>query len=291
MLERELGMLDVDLNPKPYLTEMKKFGEWLKTLDFDIEQPKKDGVILLSMDQDHWGIAYMTYLLGKQAGVTLDFLAPNKDIPDFDVYFLPSAAGQSVLYTQYYEQLKEKVANGATLYVSNENGFFSQLKDFFGLSVTERDKVNVSGELMLDGLRIPYRSETKVKLKTEGSEVVCTNAEGDTVMTVNSYGKGKVYYLAIPLEKMMLSENRAFDGNNYKVYERVLSDVLAKKTVRKTHPKAGITENGNIVTVVNYSNKPIDPGITLANGKKIGKLYRGSLEKIDACDALVFEIK
>lgn len=291
MLERELGMLDINMNPKPYLTEMKKFGDWLKTLDFEIEEPKKDGVILLTKDQDHWGMAYMSYLLGKQAGVTLDFLAPNREIPDAKAYFLPSATGQSVLYTKYYEQLKEKVRNGASLYVSNDDGFFSQLKDFFGISVTEREVANVNGEMVLDGKSIPWWAHRRVMLRSEGAEVICNDSEGNPLFTVNSYGKGKVYHLNVPLEKMLLTANRAFEGYAYKIYETVLSEVLAEKNVIKGHNKAGITENGNIVTVVNYSNQPIDPEITLRNGKTVDKIYRGSLERIDACDALVFSIK
>ena len=291
MLERELGMLDVDMNPKPYLTEMKNFGDWLKTLDFEIEEPKKDGVILLTKDQDHWGMAYMSYVLGKQAGVTLDFLAPNKDIPDSDVYFLPSATGQSVLYTKYYEQLKDKVKNGATLYVSNEDGFFSQLKEFFGISVTEREVANFGGEMVIDGCTIPWWASRRVMLRSEGAEVICPDSEGNPLFTVHNYGKGKVYHLNFPLEKMLLSANRAFEGHVYKIYETVLKDVLDKKNVRKTHNKAAFTENGSVVTVVNYSNQPINPGITLQNGKQVDKIYRGSLDNIDACDALVFSIK
>lgn len=291
MLERELGMLDTDMNPKPYLTEMKKFGEWLKTIDFEIEEPKKDGIILLSKGQDHWGIAYMTYLLGKQAGATLDFLAPNKDIPDAKVYFLPSATGQSVLYTKYYEQLKEKVRNGATLYVSNDDGFFSQLKELFGISVTSRELVSVDGEMTLDGSTVPYHIERKMTVKAEGAEVICANEAGEPLLTLNRYGKGKVYHLCFPLEKMLLPLNRAFEGDTYKIYEKVLAETLAAKNVVKAHPKAGITENGNIVTVVNYSNEPIDPKITVRNSKKIGRIYHGSIDEIPTCDAVVFSIE
>ena len=291
MLERELGMLDVNMNAKPHLKEMNEFGKWLKTLDFEIEEPKKDGVILLTKDQDHWGMTYMSYVLGKQAGVTLDFLAPNSQIPDSDVYFMPSTTGGSVLYSNYYEQLKEKVKNGASLYVSNDDGFFTQLKEFFGLEIIEREVANYSGEMLLDGKIIPWKTDRRVKLGAVGADVICSDSDGNPLFTVNSYGKGKVYHLNFPLEKMLLNENRAFEGYVYKIYETVLSDVLKKKNVRKGHNKAAFTENGNIVTVVNYSNQPIDPEITLHNGKQIDKIYRGSLDKIDACNALVFSIK
>lgn len=290
-LERELGMLNSKLEPKPVLNEMKDFGKWLDNLDFEIEKPKCDGIILLSKEQDHWGIAYMTYLLGKQAGVTLDFLAPNKEIPDSDVYFLPSTIGQSVLYKKYYDQLKRKVEEGATLYVSNDSGYFTELLEFFGLSVAERELRCVNGEMDIGGYKIPWSAERRVVLTPEGSEVICKDSEGNPLLTLNRYGKGKVYYLNVPFEQTLLTRNRAFDGNAHKLYELVLSEVLEKKKVRKSHPKAAITENGNIVTVINYSNEAIDPGITLAKGVEVGKIYRGSFDSIAPCDALVFSIK
>lgn len=290
MLERELGMLYLDMTPKPYLTELKKFGEWLDTLDFEIEQPKKDALVVLTKDQDHWGMAYMSYLLGKQAGVTLDFLAPNKDIPESDVYIMPSITGCHVLYTKYYEQLKARVRDGATLYISNNDAFLSQFEEVTGCSILEKEQAYRGGEFDLDGYKIPYNFSQRVKLVPNTAEVLATDNEGNPILVVNKFGKGKIYYLNFPLERMLTGMNRAFDSDTYRLYEKILEPVLKDKKVRKTHPKVGVTENGKIVTLVNYSNEAVDPGLVL-NGVEIDKIYRGSVNKIDACDALVFSVK
>lgn len=92
-------------------------------------------------------------------------------------------------------------------------------------------------------------------------------------------------------EMVLDGKNIPWSANRRVKLKTVIADVLAKKNVLKGHSKAGITENGNIVTVVNYSNQPIDPQITLQNGKQVDKIYHGKLDMIDACDALVFSIK
>jgi hypothetical protein len=53
----------------------------------------------------------------------------------------------------------------------------------------------------------------------------------------------------------------------------------------------GITENGNLVTLINYSNTPQKTGLTLQNCKQIDKILRGDPENIPACDGAVFTIK
>ena len=136
-----------------------------------------------------------------------------------------------------------------------------------------------------------FDPKLKEYLTPEGAEVICNDGEGNPLLTLNRYGKGKVYYLNAPFEQTLISKNRAFDGNAHKLYELVLSEVLGKKKVRKSHPKAGITENGNIVTVINYSNEAIDPGLTLKAGVEVDRIYRGSFDLIAPCDALVFSIK
>jgi len=290
MLERELGMTTSDLKPKEYLKELKKFSDWIKTLDFTLEKPTIDAHILLSHKQDNWGIGYMSFILGKQAGVTLDFVSPNQDIPDGNVYIMPSTCEDKPLYSEKYELLKEKVKNGATLYISNENAFFTQFEQFIGNSVLENENVNVSGEFILNGEKIEYKHYKHFKLRTTTAKVLAVDNKGDPILTVNNYGKGKVYYLAYPIEKMLCEKNRAFDGNAHKLYEYILKDIIDHKDVTSDNSKIGITQNGNIITVINYSDKTVDTCLKL-NNKKIKKVYYGNTELLEPCEAVVFSIE
>lgn len=290
MLERELGMLDINRRPKPILKEMKKFSDWLGTVDFELEAPVKDALILLTKEQDCWATAFMSFILGKQAGVTLDFLAPNLDIPDSAVYFMPSVHSGCPLYARYYNQLLDKVYNGAVLYVSNGDAFFNKREEVFGASVISSEDTYDSGTFTFNGSVIPYERYCKVGIEPTTAQVLANDGNGKPIFTVNNFGKGKIYYLNFPLEDMLSRQNHAFDGGAYKIYEYVLKELLEKKTVRKLNPKVGVTENGSIATVINYSNEPVKTGLYLQNGKRIGRIFRGNPDYLEPCDGAVFEI-
>lgn len=290
MLERELGMLDINRRPKPILKEMKKFSDWLGTVDFELEAPVKDALILLTKEQDCWATAFMSFILGKQAGVTLDFLAPNLDIPDSAVYFMPSVHSGCPLYARYYNQLLDKVYNGAVLYVSNGDAFFNKREEVFGASVISSEDTYDSGTFTFNGSVIPYERYCKVEIEPTTAQVLANDGNGKPIFTVNNFGKGKIYYLNFPLEDMLSRQNHAFDGGAYKIYEYVLKELLEKKTVRKLNSKVGVTENGSIATVINYSNEPVKTGLYLQNGKRIGHIFRGNPDYLEPCDGAVFEI-
>ena len=290
MLERELGMLDINRRPKPILKEMKKFSDWLGTVDFELEAPVKDALILLTKEQDCWATAFMSFILGKQAGVTLDFLAPNLDIPDSAVYFMPSVHSGCPLYARYYNQLLDKVYDGAVLYVSNGDAFFNKREEVFGASVISSEDTYDSGTFTFNGSVIPYERYCKVGIEPTTAQVLANDGNGKPIFTVNNFGKGKIYYLNFPLEDMLSRQNHAFDGGAYKIYEYVLKELLEKKTVRKLNSKVGVTENGSIATVINYSNEPVKTGLYLQNGKRIGHIFRGNPDYLEPCDGAVFEI-
>lgn len=290
MLERELGMLDINRRPKPILKEMKKISDWLGTVDFELEAPVKDALILLTKEQDCWATAFMSFILGKQAGVTLDFLAPNLDIPDSAVYFMPSVHSGCPLYARYYNQLLDKVYNGAVLYVSNGDAFFNKREEVFGASVISSEDTYDSGTFTFNGSVIPYERYCKVGIEPTTAQVLANDGNGKPIFTVNNFGKGKIYYLNFPLEDMLSRQNHAFDGGAYKIYEYVLKELLEKKTVRKLNSKVGVTENGSIATVINYSNEPVKTGLYLQNGKRIGHIFRGNPDYLEPCDGAVFEI-
>lgn len=233
MLERELGMLDINRRPKPILKEMKKFSDWLGTVDFELEAPVKDALILLTKEQDCWATAFMSFILGKQAGVTLDFLAPNLDIPDSAVYFMPSVHSGCPLYARYYNQLLDKVYNGAVLYVSNGDAFFNKREEVFGASVISSEDTYDSGTFTFNGSVIPYERYCKVGIEPTTAQVLANDGNGKPIFTVNNFGKGKIYYLNFPLEDMLSRQNHAFDGGAYKIYEYVLKELLEKKNRKK----------------------------------------------------------
>jgi endo-1,4-beta-mannosidase len=116
-LELELGMLTKDKEPKPVLNEMNSFGKLLSSFDFELPKAKTDAVCLLTRDQDHWGVGYMTDLLLRRVGINCSFAFCDNKIPDAKLYIMPSVNGACVIPMERYTELKEKVKAGADLYI------------------------------------------------------------------------------------------------------------------------------------------------------------------------------
>ncbi len=291
MLERELGMFTAEQEPKPFLEELHRFGEWLKTVDISVTAPTATATVLLSHGQDHWGIAYMAFILAKQAGFTVNFVAPDQPLPESALYIVPVVHGDRWFYKPYYEQLKEKVHSGATVLISNSDGFYTEREDFLGTTVLESEFACDNGTFELDGALIPYSFERRQKLAATTANVLATDKNGDPLVTVNAYGNGSVYYVNFPFEETLLSKNRAFDGEAYKLYEYVARKALPTPDVTKTNPFVGITQCGDLVTLINYSNAPQKTGYVLQNGKRIDRVLRGDPAQLAPCDGSVFTIK
>ncbi len=290
MLERELGMLDKDLKPKKYLEKMTAFNKWLKETNVTPEPPKKDVAILLTRDQDQWGIGYMTYVLLKQAGLEPEFVAPNTTIPDYSAYVMPCCHGQGCLYKEYYFALKEKVENGATLYVSNYDGFFTEQEEFFGfITRGVEEKSDVKGEMTINNKSIPYSYLQRRMLQATSAEVLKTDSENNPILLKNAYGKGNVFFLNFAMEEIMLSESYAFNKSRHEVFKYIFSDILATKKVISGHETAIVTQGENLVTVVNFSGEAIDPKLTIRS--EITEILYGNTSSLAPGEAVVFKVK
>ena len=291
MLERELGMLDKDYKPKKYFLEMKEFAQFLKDTGLKQSAPETDAAIVLTRNTDCWGLAYMSFILAKQAGLEPEFVAPNTNLPDKKAYIMPSTAGDGCLYKEYYDQLKERVYNGATLYLSNADAFYSEFCDFTGLEIQYLEKfTGMHGEFEVGGVKIPYVYDQRRTVVSKGAKVIATDDLGNPILTEFNYGKGKVVFLNFGMEESMLTESYAFNKNRHKLYEYAFKDVIENKKVIAKKSHATVTISGNTVTVLNLSNEEIDPEIIL-KGVEVDKVYRNALDKIPACDGCIFTIK
>ena len=73
-----------------------------------------------------------------------------------------------------------------------------------------------------------------------------------------------------------------------------MQDENKKKKKKRSAPKlkcfTSPFENKNTVTVVNVSDKEIDPELVF-NGATVDKIYYGNIDKLPPCEAAVFSIK
>lgn len=294
MFERELGMLDCNMQPKPILQEMKKFADLLETLQLDLPRHRSDGVCILTWDHDHWGAAFMSYVMAKQAGLTLDFAYCEQELPESDFYLLPSIAGE-VMSKTAYERLKQKVADGATVYISMNNGILTEFEDFTGVRVQSAHALATSGTMKLStGEMLPYHKEYDLRIEATHAKVLAVDESGAPFITEAGYGKGRVIFVNCPFETMLLQEGNIGEKGYYAVYSELFKDRVQMNPVHSENAAIGLTlhqTDGTCYAVaVNYSAQAQNTALQWHSTNAPKRVLYGNLERIPPFDAVIFEI-
>ena len=294
MCEVELGMFDRNGEAKPVLNEVKKFSEYLKTHDISLPKPECDAVCLATSGQDQWGVMFCSYVLARQAGVNIRFADATREIPDAEIYLMPSINGNYIMPAFNYRKLREKVENGAVLYISNERGILSDFNALAGVTVENSKTQPESGSFTLNGKDVAYRRERNYMIKPNGCEVIATDASGAPLFTKCSYGKGCVYYLNFPLESYAIDVCDAFDSEQYQVYSEIFAQTKGDFPITCENRYIGMTRHidtdGEWIVLINYSafeqelNLKIKPDCNY-------EVIRGSSEKIPPFEMTIIKCR
>ena len=295
MVERELGMLDNGLSPKPVLKEMGAFAGFVEGLDFTLPQAQIDAVCVLTRGQKQWGVAYMTYILARQAGLNCSFAYGDNELPDSKLYLLPSVNEALIMQKSRYDELKRRVYEGADLYVSLDNAVLSGFEELFGLRVIDSYECGESGRAELNGKLVEYSRMRNVITEATTAEVLARDGDGRPFVSVNKYGKGRVFFVNAPIESGLINRHNAFDKNTDAVYRELFADRInaypyelsARDVVSTYHPADG----GGYVVALNHSGEEKSFCLELAEGYSVDRVYYGEMGRIKPFDACIFKIK
>lgn len=308
-VERDLGLFRTDRSAKPVVNEISKFRKFMDSLPFDaLPQQKKEAVCILTDGQDQWGVAYSSYILAKQAGFDIEFQAGNQPIKKSDLYILPSIKGTDLMNRTEWLQILENVKNGATLYISYDWGFLSHFLDPAGFEVVTSQNRNVPVDFISTDKSIkPFsmKSGRKLNINITTAKVLAHEKDGNPIFTQSTYGKGKIYFLAMPLEMNLTNTPGGFTENPaecWKIYQTIAADMIKQnRIVTKNDPFVGITEhdlsaNEKVIVLVNYTATNKDIALTINKEWKVNKALYGSLPeksnvKLSANDACVLLLK
>ena len=282
MMERELGMFDRNGNPKPVLVETKKIIERISSFDFKPDSPKEDIVCITGIGQDNWGICYMAYSLARSLNLQLKFAYPKYEIPKADKYMLPSFTGYESLPREQYFELKKRVYEGATLYLSIDDGYLSEFSEFCGIKVHDTKVANEQCEVEISGKTIKLERGWRREIFSVGAEVLAYDNLGIPALTKFNYGKGTVYFLNFPMEKNLLSKQNAFAGDYAEVYALVYRDVIDNQPIKVDNPNVKTTfyNDVNKAVLFNYSDEKQKVVITDKNNKVVDEV---ECEPFDVC--------
>lgn len=278
MCERELGLLRSDRTPKPVARELQSFARAQRALGLRLPPPCTDAVCLISREQEAAGVAYMSFVLAKQAGLTLRFAyVEDETWPDSPLYLLPSVTGE-VMSRRRYLRLWQKVEQGAVLYLSMDGGFLTRFEALTGFRVRRAASRPVQGNFVLDGEALPYAAGTDLELEPAEAEVLLADTESRPLLGRHPCGQGTVFTLNFPLEKMLLPQSQGTDRPYYRLYERFSrAAAAAPPWLTRSDPNVGLTlHRGTWQTwavLINYTGTPRNPGLCLASGVTAVSLY------------------
>jgi hypothetical protein len=311
-VERELGLFRQNKEPKPVAFELKKFGEFLQMLPFDVLPPRViDGVCILTEGQDQWASAFGSFILAKQSGLEIEFQYADQSLKSAELYLLPSVAGCTSISRRRMSELLDRVKEGATLYVSVSDALLSPFEEFTGLSVQTRQYRSASSEAVFEGnMTLPILGNVKLALTPVRARVLAREADGNPVFTCAEYGKGQVYFLSFPVEESLVKSAGSFYGPEAKPYGSIyktfgqsiiLQHAITKSaSTAKMNPQVGVTEhpldaNKRVVVMINYSPIATEFTLSLSQGWQLERVLYGRMEqdmfKLSANDAAVAIIR
>lgn len=308
--ERELGLFRNDRTPKPVLEEIRRFGAFVKELPVEALPPRTtEAVCILTHDQDQWGAAYSSFVLATQAGFDLVFQYADQPLKEAAFYLMPSLVGSSSFSRRFWLELLERVHEGATLYLSHDDCMLAPFSEIFGLEVQTRERRVGAADIAMDGLpekpAFTAKAPFKLTLQPTRAQVLGRETDGNPAFTRTTYGRGRLYFLSVPIETGLSNTPGSFHGEKaqpfWKIYRHIAEPFVAARAVTKDHPMVGVTEHPladgkRVVVLINYGPEPAETALTLADGWSAAESWYGALPasdyrcSINANDAIVFTV-
>ncbi len=285
-VERELGMFDAGGRPRALLGEFARFRAFLDGLPFTTLPPaRREAVCILSGGQDHWAIAWASWILAKQAGFDLRFAWGEDPLPESAWYFLPSAAGCEPLSRRRWHELIARVQAGAHLYASLDGGFLSPFTEVFGATIAHRRNRRGTPNVRLpDGTVLPITAAVDLGLEAQGAEALAVDGEGVVRATRNALGKGSATLLAFPIEAQVTATVGSLDAGAsawWKWYRRLIDPRAAGRVVAKDDaPWLALTEHEvsrgqRLLVAINHAREDSAATLRLAPGWQVAQTLLG----------------
>lgn len=298
MNENELGILKNGYEPKKIAFAMQKFAKAVASLPFDsLPNAETDAVCVIpdSLEKYH-NITSAAYILAKQAGLNMTFRHFDDELPNAEVYIVPSMVGWSPISQDCYVKLREKARLGASVLFTTSNGFITEIENTVGLESLGMINDNNVRNANFGKHSLPFKYERKFMLKSVGAQVLCADTDGTVIFSKYKFGDGLIYFLNFPLESIVWETVNGFiDYPYYEIYKTVGENVLIKKPILSKNSNISVTlhkvtDQKYIAIAINYSEKDLKFDYEI-NGFKVSDIYYGSIETIPACDGVIFELE
>jgi endo-1,4-beta-mannosidase len=312
--ERELGLLRENGEAKPVLKEMGKIRKIIEGMPFEkLPGRTVEAVCITNSNQDHWAVAYCSFILSKQAGFDIEFQHEDQPLKDSELYLLPCISGVGGIKKHRWTEILNKVSEGASLYISIEDGYIADFEEAVGLRVKTRCKRNKEAEVFIKDINkemtLNFSGPIRLELDSVRAEVLGTEKDGNPVFTAAAYGKGQVYFMTFPMEMNLIQRPGVLynaDAEPYwRIYRAISEKVRKNRIVTKRNPQIGVTEHHidektMLAILINYSPDTVIEHINFADGWTVEKTLYGEevclkngeyVSIVKANDAVIMQLK
>lgn len=285
-MERRLGLITADGQPKPVMRKMRAFAEFAK--EHPLPEFTRNAVCILTTEQDSWAAAFLSWVLAKQANFDLEFQFAYQPLKEASLYLVPSVRSYQMMRKCDYDRLLERVANGASLYLSATDSGIEPFEPF-GAEIKTIAETAQPAKIYSKhcGLDFELPAEFRISLnRNDCDEVIATDRDGEPAFTRNAYGKGQMIFLNVPLENMLANSKNAFGPDSaayYKIYEIIARIAGVRRLVRRKNPLLTLTEHiesarSVLIGAVNNSAVPVAEQLEIAAGWTVRECFNGKYE-------------
>lgn len=265
----EHGLFSAAGAPHPTAEVLARFRTFLDGLPFSTLPPLETEAICILGDrrQDATAVSASAFMLARQAGFNLKFQHSQQALEEAPLYLLPSVQGKAGLTAARWEALKDRVRAGATLYMSMDEPYLPHFEEVFGARVVTRtaDGRGRAYRMAAEGgeVELSFNPTWQYAMESTRAAVLGKSAEGNPVFFECAYGKGKVFLLAFPLEKLMMDAQASFQSpatrEAWRIYRTISRHAGRGKVFSPVHPLVTSTEHfvdGNQRIAVLVNNGP-----------------------------------
>lgn len=301
------GVLHEDGTPKLRYESFREFMDFQENFGGALPPRVTDGVCILTRGQKSWPAVYHSFLLGKQAGLDLEYcFADDGELPESDLYIMPSIASPESVRADFLAELMARVEKGATLYVSTGDGLLRNLGRDFGVHIRVRSHYPHKKTLRFaDGSTVRVSTPAEYDLIPETAEVLATDERGMPAFVCAPYGRGKVMWLTVPVESALYDVPGAFHRADadpfHKIYDAIADNVASRKWAKVDSLVMSVTEHivnedERILVCINCSPADETASMALPDGVCVEVLHGegsadGETVTVKALHPLVLKLK
>lgn len=282
------GVLRQDGTPKPRYEAFREFSAFQERFGEALPPRIVDGVCILTRGQKSWPSVYHSFLLAKQAGLDIEYCFADEELPESELYIMPSVAQPESVRVDFLDKLMARVEQGATLYVSTGDGLLRNLGRDFGVHIRVCSHyANTKTLTFADGATVRVGTPAEYELEPCGAEALATDEHGLPAFVGAPYGRGKVMWLTVPVEEYLYDKPGAFhraDAEPYhKIYDAIAERHVSRKWARMDSLVMSVTEHivnetERILVCINCSPAEETAKITLPKGIRIAEVIHGEGE-------------